>query len=169
MPHQIQHLVNLCVRPAGSGSWRADLARVTAAASPHGDGADEAAGNGTKPYMTLDGGRFCTVGVLTALVKMLTDYVSCVAHLPALGADIVQVEDHYHNSSRDHVEKWLHHASWAWILRRRSGLRAWMQGWLCVRAQQSHWFWDVGLAPEADKHGQALDSNLHRQTRVLES
>ena len=165
MPHQIQHLVNLCVRPAGSGSWRADLARVTAAASPHGDGADEAAGNGTKPYMTLDGGRFCTVGVLTALVKMLTDYVSCVAHLPALGADIVQVEDHYHNSSRDHVEKWLHRGSWAWILRRRSrelGCRG-------VRAQQSHRLWDVGLAAEADKHGQALDPNLHWQTRVLES
>ena len=99
MPYQIQHLVNLCVRPAGPSSWRADLAKVTAAAAALGDGSEEAGdggggGGGVKSHVTVDGSRFCAVGVLTAVLKMVTDYVSCVAHLPALGADIVQVWDH---------------------------------------------------------------------------
>ncbi len=86
VPLQIQNLVNACVRPVGlgvgaaSGGWRA------ASTSAFNDDA----GNSTKPHVVLDGNKYHVVGVLTALMPMIADYVTYVAQLPSLGADILQ-------------------------------------------------------------------------------
>ena len=86
VPLQIQNLVNACVRPVGlgvgaaSGGWRA------ASTSAFNDDA----GNSTKPHVVLDGNKYHVVGVLTALMPMIADYITYVAQLPSLGADILQ-------------------------------------------------------------------------------
>eukprot|EP00960_Hanusia_phi_P032934 750148-Hanusia_phi.AAC.1 len=79
VPVEIQAMVYACTRPGG-GSWKEGMklgVQVKGEAGP-------------AKHISLDCDKFFAVGVVTALIKMIADYISCIAQLPALGLDIVQ-------------------------------------------------------------------------------
>ena len=77
VPSEIQLLVNECLKPS-------DSFRDHFTATAHRSSQPPA------KHLMLDGEKFSMVGVMTALLKMVADYVACSVQLPALGPDIVQ-------------------------------------------------------------------------------